>query len=189
MSQNNLKKEFSKSNVQRMRNIITGKSGDKTQIQSGWEKIVEEHKEGDIWEEAGKKWTIKNGIKQTVTKLDSLKNLVVIPLACPKCNKPMKLHHLNKKMYTIHSKCFDCVLEEETKMKLEGTWEDYTKKQMNENKNASLVDFENALEAWMKDRDTIVTEAGDIENWTGVDKTKVYEEIKAYIEKAKHSEI
>ena len=34
----NLKKEFSKRDVQRARNLITGKSGDKTQIQTGYEK-------------------------------------------------------------------------------------------------------------------------------------------------------
>ena len=189
MKESTLKKEFSKSTVKRMRNIIAGNANDRTQTQVGWEKINHDHQEGDVWEDRGKQWTIKNGIKQTMTKLDSLKNLVVMPLTCPSCDRPMKIHHLNKKMYTIHNKCFDCVIEEETKMKIDGTWEEYSKKQMNENKNASLVDFENALEAWMKEKDTIVTEAGDIENWTSTNKTKAYEEIKAYIEKAKHTEI
>ena len=42
-----LKKEFKKSDVQRMRNLITGKSGDRTQILGGWESKKEDHKEGD----------------------------------------------------------------------------------------------------------------------------------------------
>ena len=74
-----LKKEFNPRDVQRMRNIITGQTGDRTQIQMGWERNQEAHKEGDIWEENGKKWTIKKGIKQSVTKLDEIKRLVVLP--------------------------------------------------------------------------------------------------------------
>ena len=38
-----LKKEFSKRDVQRMRNLITNKSGDRTQIQAGYEKQNEDH--------------------------------------------------------------------------------------------------------------------------------------------------
>ena len=85
-----LKKEFKKSEVQRMRNIITGNTGDRTQVLGGWEATVEEHKEGDTWEEDGKKWTIKNGIKQSITKLDKFKHLVSLPLTCPSCKKPMR---------------------------------------------------------------------------------------------------
>ena len=50
-----LKKEFNPRDVQRMRNIITGQTGDKTQIQTGWERNKQVHKEGDVWEENGKK--------------------------------------------------------------------------------------------------------------------------------------
>jgi len=38
-NESTLKKEFSKRDVQIMCNLITGKSGDKTQIQAGYEKI------------------------------------------------------------------------------------------------------------------------------------------------------
>ena len=36
-------------------------------------KKQEDHKEGDVWEENGKQWTIKNGIKMTISKLDLVK--------------------------------------------------------------------------------------------------------------------
>ena len=83
--ENNLKKEFSRRDVQRMRNIITGNAGDRTQIQTGYEKKDQVHKEGDVWQQDGKTWTIKNGIKQTVTKLDAIKKMVLMPFACPEC--------------------------------------------------------------------------------------------------------
>lgn len=184
-----LKKEFKKSDVQRMRNLITGKSGDKTQVLAGWDKHKIDHKEGDIWEEAGRKWTIKNGIKQNITKLDRIKNLAIMPLTCPTCKKPMKINDLNKKMYSIHQMCLDCVIDMEAKIKLEGKWDEYTKNIMNSNKNASLEEFEQAIDSWMQDKDTFVSEAGDIESWSGGDKTKMYEEIKANLDKLKKTDI
>ena len=54
-----------------MRNLITGKTGASSGSQIGYCKKEEEHKEGDVWTEGKKTWTIKNGIKQTVSKLES----------------------------------------------------------------------------------------------------------------------
>ena len=51
---------------------------------------------------------IKNGIKQNITKLDSIKKLALFPIACPKCKKAMKDDDINKKMYYIHGSCFNC---------------------------------------------------------------------------------
>ena len=102
MEKSVLKKEFSKRDVQRMRNIITGQTGAATQTLSGWEKKHIDHTEGDVWEEEGRTWTIKNGIKQNLTKLDGIKKLVVMPIACPNCGKHMKINAVNKKMYSKH---------------------------------------------------------------------------------------
>ena len=184
-----LKKEFKKSDVQRMRNIITGKSGDRTQVLAGWDKHQVDHKEGDVWEEDGRTWTIKNGIKQNITKLDKIKNMAIIPLACPTCKKPMKVNDINKKMYSIHQMCFDCVVDMEAKIKLEGKWDEYAKNIMNSNKNASLEEFEQAIDSWVQEKDTFVSEAGDIESWSGGDKKKMYEEIKANLDKLKKTDI
>jgi hypothetical protein len=189
MNQSTLKKEFSQSTVQRMRNIISNNAGDRTQVQTGWEKRNTDYQEGDIWEESGKRWTIKNGIKQTITKLDNLKKLVVLPLTCPECKKAFKIHDVNKKMYSIHGMCLDCVTEMETKLKIEGKYEQYEKGILNKNKNASLEEFEMGLEAWLKENDSFVTESGDVESWGKVDKTKMYEEIKSNIEKLKQINI
>lgn len=184
-----LKKEFNRSTVQRMRNIITGNTGDRTQVQAGYEKHNQDHKEGDIWEERGKKWTIKNGIKQSITKIDSIKKMIVMPITCPNCKKHIKTDLVNKKMYAIHKMCLNCVVDMETKIKLDGKWEDYKSNIINNNKNASLHDFEMALESWMKENTSYVTENGDVENWSKVDKTKIYNEIKSNIEKYKNTRI
>ena len=68
MSDNVLKKEFNQRDVQRLRNLIQGKTGDKVTIGVGYTKQQEFHNEGDVWEEDGRKWTIKDGIKQNITK-------------------------------------------------------------------------------------------------------------------------
>ena len=187
--QSSLKKVFSKRDVQRMRNLITGKSGERTTVLSGWDKHTEDHKEGDVWEEAGRKWTIKNGIKQNITKLDRIKDLGILPLNCPCCKEVMPVDDLNKKMYAIHRMCLNCVIEMEAKIKLEGKWEEYAKNIMNSNKNASLEEFEMALDAWMQEKDTFVSEDGDIESWNGGDKKKMFEEIKANLDKLKKTDI
>lgn len=184
-----LKKEFKKSDVQRMRNLITGKSGDRTQVLGGWENKIEEHKEGDTWEEGGKKWTIKNGVKQSITKLDKFKHLISMPLTCPNCRKPMKADDLNKKMYSIHKMCLNCVIDMEAKIKLEGKWDDYAKNIMNSNKNASLEEFEQALDSWLDEKDTFVTEQGDIESWQGGDKTELYKQLKEKISELREKDI
>ena len=188
-NESTLKKEFSKRDVQRMRNLITGKSGDRTQVQAGYERKHQDYKEGDVWEEDGKKWTIKNGVKQSITKLDKFKHLISLPLTCPCCKKPMKADDINKKMYSIHKMCLGCVVEMETKLKAEGKYEDYEKNILNSNKNASLEDFEKALDSWLEEKDTFVSEQGDIENWSGGDKTKAYEQIKKKIQEWKRVDI
>ena len=65
-----LKKEFKHRDVERLRNLVQGKYGDKTTMGTGYSKAKEFHNEGDVWEEDGRTWTIKNGIKQNITKLD-----------------------------------------------------------------------------------------------------------------------
>ena len=85
-----LKKEFKRKDVQRARNLIMGNSSASTNTQVGYGKKIEDHKEGDVWTEGRKIWTIKNGIKQTVSKLDTIKKEVFMPLSCPCCGKIMK---------------------------------------------------------------------------------------------------
>lgn len=174
MSESQLNKEFSKRDVERMRNIVTGNTANRTRVQAGYEKKIKEHIEGDIWEENGKQWTIKDGIKQTITKQDKLRELVKFPLKCA-CDKPMKPTKLNKKMWVIHGKCFDCVVEHETRLKATGKYEEYRKNLMNSNKDSFIKDYEQALEAFLNEGgDTFMSEAGDIENWS---KAKINPEV------------
>lgn len=189
MAESNLKREFNPRDVQRMRNIITGQVNDKTQIQAGFEKLKDTHTEGDIWEENGRKWTIIGGIKQTVTKLDEIKKLVVMPLACPQCKGIMKVDEYNKKMWAIHKTCFDCVIKMESELKRTGQYEDYVSNVMNRNKNAQLDDLEAALDQWVEEKESFVSESGEVEKWGGGDKKAIYKQVKETIAELKKRDI
>jgi ribosomal protein L44E len=189
MSDNMLKREFKERDVQRMRNIITKDYTAKTVTQVGYSKTQINYKEGDVWEEAGKKWTIKNGIKQTVTRFDKLKESINLPLTCPKCGKAMKNHNLNKKMWPLHKMCFDCVVVMETELKRTGQYEEYVRNLTTRGVKTYITELESALlELALDDpNEEFVTEQGDIEKWAGkgIDKQKLTQEIQEYIQKLK----
>jgi uncharacterized protein (UPF0128 family) len=188
MGDNMLKKEFRSRDVQRMRNIITKNTGNKTGIQVGYTPEYIERKEGDIWEVDGKQWTIKNGIKQTTTKLDGIRKRVTMPLTCPKCKQAM-VNRLDKVMYSIHTTCFDCVVKHETKLKVEGKFEEYQKNINRQGLTYHLKEMETILlELLMSNSsESFVTEAGDIETWKNNNtSTKLLiEDIQEYIQKIK----
>jgi hypothetical protein len=174
-----LKKEFKRKDVDRMRNLIKGKSGESSELQVGYTAKKEDHKEGDVWEENGKQWTIKDGIKQTHTKLDDVKNEAILPLFCPSCGSLMKKRN-DAKMYKIHKTCFDCVIEMEAKLKREGKFKEYEKNMMINNAKDMVEDFEAyLLDAINTSNTQYVSERGEVERWKGgIDKEKLEKEIK-----------
>ena len=188
-----LKKEFKRKDVQRARNLIMGNSGASTGTQIGYNKEIKDYKEGDIWTEGRKTWTIKNGIKQTVSKLDTIKKEVFMPLSCPCCGKIMK-KRLDKPNYKIHKKCHDCVIEFEHKLRIqsEEKYQEYLKNLEYKNSIDILKETEELLLGLVNNisNKNHVSEDGVIEKWVGgVDKkqliSKVKSEFKAEREKLK----
>tara|TARA_R110000744_G_scaffold1482_6_gene5213 strand:+ start:642 stop:1217 length:576 start_codon:yes stop_codon:yes gene_type:complete len=174
-----LKKEFKRKDVQRARNLIQGKTGASTGIQIGYSKKQEDYKEGDVWVEGRKTWTIKNGIKQTISKLDAIKKDVFMPLCCPKCSKVMK-KRLDKPHYKLHKKCYDCVIDFEGKLRVRGEYKDYIKNLKGKNNLEILKELESTLlDAVNISNDGFISEDGVIERWVGgINKEKFTKEIK-----------
>ena len=174
-----LKKEFRRTDVNRLRNLIQGKTGDSTNTQIGYSTKQEDYKEGDVWTEGRKTWTIKNGIKQTISKLDTIKKEVFMPLCCPECNKVMK-KRLDKPHYKIHKKCYDCVIDYEGKLIVRGTYDDYIKQLKGKNNIDILNELESTLlSAVNTSNSNFVSEDGVIEKWVGgINKDKFSKEIK-----------
>ena len=186
-NESTLKKEFKHSDVERIRNIVKKDFTSKTKSQIGYQKSSKRYKEGDIWEEGGKSWTIKKGIRQNITKLDEVKKAIRIPLSCPKCGGPMR-HHLAKKMYKIHGFCFDCTIDYESQLKEAGLYRQYEKRMMQGNMKAFIQDMEDWVLGTIDVNETYVTEQGDVEDWGGVGKgykEKVLKGLKEYIDEVK----
>jgi hypothetical protein len=173
-----LKKEFKRKDVERMRNLIKGKSDKSSELQVGYTAKKENHKEGDIWEENGKKWTIKDGIKQTYTKLDKVKKEAILPLFCPSCKSLMKKRN-DSKMYKIHKMCFDCVIDMEAKLKNEGKFEEYERNMIAKNAEDYIDDLEQyLLETINTSNNQYVSERGEVERWKGgINKEEFTEQI------------
>ena len=183
MGDNILKKEFNKKDVERIRNLVKGNSGEKSGQSVGYKKDEKHYKEGDVWEESGKTWTIKNGIKQNITKLDNAKKALRTPLRCPKCNGSME-HWLAKKMYKIHGFCFDpCTVEYEDSLKQAGLYKQYEERMIKGNIKEFVDDIERWILNSVEDKHTFVTEAGDVEDWGGMSnntKSKILKDLKDY---------
>ncbi len=183
MKVNGLKREFQEKDVERIRNLVKGKHGDKTGTSVGYTKPQELYEEGDIWESDGRTWTIKDGIKQNITKLDKAKKAHVMPLLCPKCNTVMKNRN-DKSFYNIHKMCFNCVVDFEHKLKKEGKYEEYERKIKNDELDNRIEEFK----LWVKEKlnesnDGFVSEAGDVERWVGkLNPEKVDDHLKEVVE-------
>ena len=191
MAESQLIKEFNNRDVQRMRNIITKNYNDKTITQVGYQKTNVIRVENEIWEENGRKWIMKNGIKQTLTRFDELKKMLVLPLTCPQCGKPMNNSVANKKLYSIHSKCMDCVIKHETELKRDGTYKEYEDNIRKDQINGYLKDLESAFfDTFINNsNESIISENGDIEQWVGgyVDKEALLKKFQDEIKEIKEN--
>lgn len=179
-----LKKEFKQSDVQRVRNLVNKDFTATTKLQTGYQKAYKRYSEGDIWEENGKKWTIQNGLKQNITKLDSAKKLARVPLACPKCGNRMK-KNLDPKMYKIHGFCFDCVIDYEADLQKAGLYEQYEKRMMSGNIQEFIKDIEAWITESLEEKISIVTEQGDVEHWGNLSnnyKNNITDSLTKYVE-------
>tara|TARA_R100001463_G_scaffold71623_1_gene125430 strand:- start:20 stop:583 length:564 start_codon:yes stop_codon:yes gene_type:complete len=163
-----MKKGISTSKVKRMRNLVSGNFSSKTKIRSGYLKKEDSREEGDVWEERGKTWTIKNGIKRTINKMDNARKLINIPLSCPKCINSLS-HPAHKKMFRRWGMCLTCVTIWEQEMISNGTYEEWSKQFDSKNFNAFINDIKAEYDEWLESRNSkqFITEAGDIEDWSG----------------------
>lgn len=142
---------------------------------TGAKKQVTTHNEGDVWEESGKTWTIRNGVKRTVNQFDEVRKQHFMPLACPCCNQPMK-SEVNKVFWTTHRMCLNCVVDLEHEIITAGKWEEYEREKIKANAIAFYGDLESFIEEFKNETVNIVTEDGAKESW--IDPTaKVIEEV------------
>lgn len=138
-----------------------------------------ERKEGDKWEEDGKMWEIKNGIKQSISKVQDAKT----PWWCPKCEKIMNTK-LDTKFYNKRGTCYNCVITEETELRTNGTWQAYQRKVLYANVIAKVKDTISELKDVQKtiSKPQIHFQDGRFEEWN-VDLDQVKMDIQKEIDK------
>ena len=177
-----LKKEFQKKDVERLRNLMQGKYGEKTSSSVGFTSKQEFYNEGDIWESDGRTWTIKNGIKQNITKLDKAKKAHTMPLFCPSCGKLMK--RVDKPYYNVHRYCLDCHAKAEDKLKREGKYEEHYNKINNKIIDNRIEEYKQYVKERINESNSsFVSGDGDVENWVGkINVDKVNEDTAHIIE-------
>ena len=91
--------------------------------------------------------------KASAERADVLKE-ARMPWFCPECNKVMKTR-LDRKFYYMVQKCHDCVVKEETKMRINGTYGEYEKNKVRENKRSYIRDLKQTIEEWKNSPDSV----------------------------------
>lgn len=176
-----LKKEFSEEQIQRMRNLIKGKYGNKVTNQVETKSYRVKRKEGDIWQENGETWTIKDGIQETINPYDEIYKSMMIPLTCPSCGTIMN-KKLDKVYYPIHENCFNCEVDKRDALEKEGKLDEYLKPKKEDFLDKSFEEFESFIRNKVATDINDAAENGDEQNYQGGYDIDAVEE---YIQKAR----
>ena len=116
-----------------LQNILEGKPVEKDYVQVGYQGEKPENLGG----------------KTRESELSKVMQSVRMPWFCPKCKKAMK-KKLDDKFWRTQGHCFDCQIDIENKMRIEGTYEEYAKTKMLENQKAYLKDLEQSIDDFEK---------------------------------------
>jgi hypothetical protein len=72
-----------------------------------------------------------------------------MPMFCPTCGFIMN-KEADKKMWARMQKCLDCVVTEENRHKLDGTWDAYEKEKVLKNKRSWIIEQLQSIVEWRK---------------------------------------
>jgi len=120
---------------------------------------------GECWVENGEEWEQREGFKIKKGKMDEIRQLIAnkMPTTCPKCDNTMT-KRLDEKFWKLEKHCFDCQVDFEHNLRIEGKYEAYEKERILKN-----------AEAWLKDAEQeakeIIESFRNPENFTNVDGT------------------
>jgi len=101
--------------------------------------------------------------KTRETELTKIMKDVRMPWFCPECNKIMKNQRLDGKMWRLYNHCFDCQLQIEHKMRVEGTFEEWETGKYLQNKKSIIKEQLESIASWKKQGDTTFIEPVNID--------------------------
>jgi ribosomal protein L37AE/L43A len=85
-----------------------------------------------------------------ISRLSDVMKEARMPMFCPKCDVIMK-KRLDNKFWSMYGHCFNCQVKIENKMRIDGTYKDWEKNKIKQNKISYLKEQIQAIEEW---RDT-----------------------------------
>lgn len=129
---------------------------------------------GDTWtDENGIEWEQRSGFRIRKGKLNEIRDLILaetqVPDTCPKCHNPMT-KRLDKKFWKLEKHCFDCQINLEHELRLQGKYEAYERDRIRKNAEAWLRQAEQeAMEIInaFKNPVTFANADGTVEKWSG----------------------
>ena len=167
-----MKRAQNKSNLAIINDYV---QGNRPFVQVGYDPKLADSKrrEGDQWEDSqGKKWVMKNGLRRRVPKVAKFIN----EQRCKNCNGDVRWgNYLDDQVWPKTHLCYDCFIDNETRMKLDGTWEYFDKARDLRNERSITSDYKKKFDEtlkWCNDHENkpleFVNEDGSIEKWEGV---------------------
>ena len=117
-----------------LKDLISGKKHEKSYVQVGYE---------------GKKED--KGGETRKSELTDIMAEARVPLFCPKCKKTMK-KKLDNKFWYLYKHCFDCQIDFENKLRLEGKYDDWAINKAKDNQRAWIDDMIQGIEQWRTER-------------------------------------
>jgi len=85
------------------------------------------------------------------SELTNIMSEVRMPLFCPKCKKTMK-KKLDDKFWRLFEHCWDCQLDFEHKLRLEGKYDEWAISRAKNNQKAWVDDMIQGVEQWRDER-------------------------------------
>lgn len=163
-------------NIQAIKQMLDGTHATQTKIVvpvTERKNIEPTRKVGDIWyDEEGVKYEQKKGYVVRHGKLDDLRKELKTFKNCPKeicsCTNPTRLDLKYKAML---DKCSNCVIEEETKMKINNEYDTYELRKVLENSKSWLREAEQEIELLKKSYSqelSFIQQSGNLEKWNGM---------------------
>lgn len=166
-----MKRASGKSNLEIVRGYL---NGERPFIQVGYttDSDFTSKKEGEIWKDSrGKKWIKKNGFKKAINNINS--NIIdATKQVCKDCNMEIKWgNRYDQIFFNKTGRCQECVAKFESKLRLEGKFEDYERKKICQNKLSISKELKSKIEEslnFVQSNKKIAFPNGDgtMEEWT-----------------------
>ena len=100
----------------------------------------------DLDEKKKREEKIKDEREKSLSRSDALAGART-PWFCPACSKTMK-SHLDDKMYRLYGHCFDCQVKFESKLRAKGTFQNWERQKVLNNKLAWIKEQKEGVQDW-----------------------------------------